>query len=346
MDPVVKQMLDGFSFSIKNYQTSLGPDNEKLQRSKELLEKLLEKAEQGADVTALSTDPAFSELGGLVGQLASEPPLPPEQQGAPDAEGDGVPDASVPAAGYHMAYRALPAESQEKQHKYYQRIFDIEADAGDAITFNTLLQEDGVLLEMSREPLIEEAEKVLEHNKKIFSPTVETQQKSTIAAYQQVNTVAELEFEGTKQAELSNVEHEWDGCYLKMIGILPECAQAIEAHGPLPELIAKLQHCYRFFPRLCGMDWDDVFRDERYLYFWNNVFWEKMPAVKKAKYRVTTPEGYRDVLKKQFFDPFIKDEPVPEKSGDTHLRFWRQEYPISKAKQLLDDPPRPEIEPE
>ena len=41
MDPTVKQILDGFRFSIDNYASTLDPANKKLSRSRELLEHLL-----------------------------------------------------------------------------------------------------------------------------------------------------------------------------------------------------------------------------------------------------------------------------------------------------------------
>ncbi|MFC1669627.1 hypothetical protein ACFL20_04490 [Spirochaetota bacterium] len=345
MDATVKQMLDSFTFSIKNYTSSLGPDNPKIVEAKGILDKLVEMAEGGADITKISMDPGFATIGGLIGELASETPLSSEElkEYGYEIQDDAVPPASIPAAGYHMAYDAMPPDVKEKNKPYYDRIFEIEKNSENAIFFNTSLLEDGVLLEMSREPLMESAKETIEKSKEAYSPTVEYQQKLTIETYEKVNTVPELEFEGTRLAELSNVEHEWDALFLDVIGLLPACAQAIEAFGPSDDLIQKLKNSYKFMAEFMGIDWDDVFANERYLYFWNNVFFPRIPDEKRTKYNVKTPEGYRDVLKNQFFDPFIKDEPVPVKNKNQNVLFWGKEIDVKDVMSALRNPPRPEV---
>ncbi len=347
MDATVKQMLDGFSYSIKNYKSSLGPDNPRIREAEEIYDTLMKKAEKGADVTAISTDKNFSRLGQLVGELASEKPLTREEIAAygDEIRADEIPPASVPAAGYHMAWDQLDGPTREKMKKYYDRIFDIEKRAENAVFFNTMVMEDGVLLDMSREPLIEEAKKTVEKAKEAYSPTVNYQQKLAVETYGSVTTIQELEFEGTKMAEMSNVEHEWDALFLEVIGLLPACAQAIESFGPTDENVKKLRNSYRFMAEFMGISWDDVFENERYLYFWENVAWEKLPAAKKAIYAVTTPRGYADVLKKKFFNPYIKDEPAPEKNPERTIRFWGNEYDVQDSMRLLMEPPRPDIRP-
>ncbi|MBN1534440.1 MAG: hypothetical protein JXA20_17330 [Spirochaetes bacterium] len=354
MDASVKQILEGFDYSVNNYADSLGPDNAKLREAKKLLEGLWKRAKEGADITAISTDPGFARLGALLGELASETPAKrpePAASGAVAGAGAGaaagggeIPAASVPAAGYHLAYNALPPAAQEKQKKYYDRIFQLESQAENAVFFNTMLMEDGVLLRMSQEPLIESAKDTLEKSREAYSPTVDFQQKLAAETYARAETVAELEFEGTRMAELSNVEHEWDALFIEVIGLLPACAQAIEAFGPTDDNVGKLKNSYRFMAEFMGIGWEEVFANERYLYFWNNVLWPRIPAAKRAKYAVTTPEGYRDVLKGHFFDPYIKDEPAPKKNPDRKIRFWRKEYPVEEVMRLLENPPRPVID--
>ncbi|MEN8208381.1 MAG: hypothetical protein ABFR50_03930, partial [Candidatus Fermentibacteria bacterium] len=166
MDSTVKQILDSFRFSVDNYTSSLGPDNEKLMKAKELVESLYAKAEDGADMMNISMDPEFGSVGALIGELAAEPALAPEEQASIQAEGDSAPEGSVPpasiaAAGYHMAFDAMGPEAKEKQGRYYSRIFELEEEAENALHFNTLLVEDGVLLNMTREPLIESAKETL-----------------------------------------------------------------------------------------------------------------------------------------------------------------------------------------
>ncbi len=348
MDSTLKQMLDGFWFSIRNYKQSLGPKNAKIIAAEEMMNKLTAKAEGGADMAAISMDPDFGNVAGLLGELASEPPLPPEeldnmvQSGELSADGE-VPDASVPAAGYHMAFDALPPDSKEEQRKYYERIFQLEAQAENAIHFNAMLMEDTVLLDMTREPLKEIAVKAIEQAKETYSPTVDFQQNLAIQTYERVQTVAELEFEGTKMAELSNAEHVWDALYLEVIGLLPACAQAIEAFGPNKERVEKLQRSHRFMADFMGITWGDVFADGRYVHFWNNVLWPKVPAAKKLARGVNTAEGWRDMLKNKFYDPFVKEQPVQSDPERARVRFWRTEYYSRHTMQLLNNPPRPEI---
>ncbi|MFP4365116.1 MAG: hypothetical protein ACLFR1_14735 [Spirochaetia bacterium] len=348
MDPSVKQMLEGFSYAIKNYTSSLGPENPKIKEAKKLYNSLIEKAESGADITAISVDPNFSRMGQLVGELASEPALSDEELAkyGEEIQNDAIPAASLPAAGYHMARDQLDGPTQVKMKKYYDRIFEIEEKAENAIFFNAMLVEDGVLLEMSREPLIEEANKALEKAKEAYSPTVNYQQQHAVQTYSNVKTVAELEFEGTKMAEMSNVEHEWDALFLEVIGLLPSCAQAIEAYGPTDENVKKLKNSYRFMAETMGITWEDVFSNDRYLYFWENVLWKRVPFAKKAMYRVTSAKGYADFLKKKYFDPFIKDEEVPEKNPEQKVLFWGKEYDAQNVMKLLAGPPRPKVFPE
>ncbi len=346
MDSTVKQMLDGFLYSVNSYASSLGENNEKLNRAKQLIDSLYAKAEEGADITAITMDPEFGEAGALVGALASEPPLPAAEQtsGAGDETVLEVPSASVVAAGYHMAFDALDAAARESQGVYYSRIFEIEEMAENAVHFNTLLVEDGVLLEMTRGPLIATAEQTLKQAETVFSPTVDFQQKQAVITYSEVNTVAELEFEGTKMAELSNVEHVWDAQFIEVLGLLPGCAQAVEAFGPTDDNLAKLRNSHRFMADFMGITWNEIFEDPRYLLFWNNMLWPLVPAEKRAKYSVSTAEGWRDLLKERFYDPFVKKEPVSQSNADKAVvKFRGSVYPIHRILVLLNDPPRPEI---
>ncbi|MCD4775540.1 MAG: hypothetical protein K8S15_05750 [Candidatus Aegiribacteria sp.] len=349
MDSTVKQILDGFRFSVSNYTSSLGPENAKLMRTSELVESLYAKAEDGSDMMAISMDPEFGEVAALIGELASEPALLPEEQASESTGGDSTPDGEIPpasiaAAGYHMAYDSMDPAAREKQGRYYTRIFELEEQAENALHFNTLMVEDGVLLEMSREPLIETAKETLAQAEEIHSPTVNHQQQLAMKTYAEVKSIAELEFQGTLMAELSNVEHEWDALFIEVIGLLPACAQAIEAFGPTDDNVAKLRNSHKFMPEFMGITWDGVFADPRYLLFWNEIFWPKVPAEKRKKYEVNSAEGWRDVLKEKFYDPYVKDEPVPRTdSTQTCVRLWRKEYSAHEALDLLNDPPRPLI---
>ena len=161
----------------------------------------------------------------------------------------------------------------------------------------------------------------------------------------EVKTVTELEFQGTLMAELSNVEHEWDALFIEVIGLLPACAQAIESFGPTDDNVAKLRNSHKFMPEFMGITWDDVFADPRYLLFWNEVLWPKVPAEKREAHKVNSAEGWRDVLKEKYYDPYVKNEPVPSAdSAQARIRLWRMEYPVHEALDLLNDPPRPVIE--
>lgn len=348
MDSTLKQMLEGFRFSLSNYASSLGPKNEKLVRAGELLKKLEEKAENGADMVKISMDPLFSETATLLGELASEPPLPPEEIEAMVArgemsDGDTIPSAAVPASGYHMAYDSMPPEQREKQKVYYDRIFQLEEKAENAIHFNALLMEDTVLLDMSRIPLVQSARDTLEKARDAHSPTVNYQQELAASTYERVQTIPELEFEGTKMAELSNTEHPWDALYLEVIGLLPACAQSIESFGPNDESIAKLQNSHRFMAEFMGITWEDVFEDQRYLLFWTNVFWPRVPPAKRASRGAFSAEAWRDMLKKRFYDPFVKDIPVQSDPSLSLVRFWGREFPAAETLNLLNHPPRPEF---
>ncbi|MFO7625663.1 MAG: hypothetical protein R6V62_00225 [Candidatus Fermentibacteraceae bacterium] len=348
MDSTLKQMLDGLGFSIRNYESSLGPRNGKLIEAKQLLDGLVASAESGADMAGICMDPGFAQVAALIGELASEPPLPARELEAMKGESeavDGIPPAAVAAAGYHMAFDSLPPGEREKQKIFYDRVFELERQALNALHFNTLLMEDTVLLDMSRIPLRDAALATLEQAESIFSPTVNFQQRLAASTYERVSTLTELEFEGTKMAALSNTEHQWDSLYIEVIGLLPACAQAIESFGPNDDSIAKLKNSHRFMAGFMGITWDDVFSDPRYLLFWNNVFWPRIPGEKRLLHNVTTPEGWRDTLKTKFYDPFVKDEPPlrhdPEKA---RVRFRGREYSSGETLDVLNDPPRPNID--
>ncbi|MFO8184300.1 MAG: hypothetical protein R6U39_09025 [Candidatus Aegiribacteria sp.] len=343
MDSTLKQMLESFRFSVENYTSTIGSNNEKLKKARELVDSLWRKAEDGADMTAISMDPQFSQVATLIGELASEPQLSPEEMESQGLD-ESIPPASIPAAGYHMAYDSMQGANREKQAVYYERIFEIERQAKNAIHFNTMLEEDGVLLEMSREPLMETARRTLEQARDAHSPTVDHQQKLTAEVYARVKTIPELEYEGTRMAEFSNVEHQWDALYLEVIGLLPACAQAIESFGPGDEAVAKLRNSHRFMADFMGITWDRVFQDRRYLLFWNEVFWPRIPPPKRLARGVTSAEGWRDMLKKRYYDPFVKDEPpVEDDPSRARVRFWRRDFPVGDVLELLQDPPRPEV---
>lgn len=351
MDSTLRQMLDGFRFSLENFASSLGTGNDKLNRARVLMDELYARAEEGADIAAISMDPAFGEVGALIGELASEKPPASEEQAASAgvqavACGDGIPPAGVAAAGYHMAFDSMDGTTRAKYAAYYERIFGIEARAENAIHFNTLLEEDGVLLDMSREPLIEAARDTLGKAGEAHSPTVDHQQELVISVYDRVETITELEYEGTRMAEFSNVEHPWDAMYIEVIGLLPGCAQAIEAFGPTDENVAKLRSSHRFMADFMGITWDEVFSDPRYLLFWREVFWPKVPSLKRTAYGVSSAEGWRDLLRAKFYDPYVKEEPpVSADPSRARVRFWRKEFPTPEVLGMLQDPPRPEVDP-
>lgn len=339
MDNMVKQILEGFTFSVSNYSSSLGSENAKIKRAKELLQAITILAENGADISTITMDPGFGELGALIGALASEP-IPENIESAPPP----VPAAGVAAAGYHMTWESMDTNSRASQEVFYNRIFAIENQSENAIHFNTLLMEDGVLFEMARRPLVKNAEETLKQAETAHSPTVDYQQKLAAKTFLAVKTVAELEYHGTLMAELSNVEHVWDAQFIEVIGLLPGCAQAIEAFGPTEDNVTKLRNSHHFMAEFLGITWDTVFSDPRYLHFWNKIFWPKVPEKKRIKYSVRTAEGWRDLLKTHFYDPFIKDEPAvsadPQKA---QIRFWGTDYSVHKTLDLLENPPRPEF---
>lgn len=107
-----------------------------------------------------------------------------------------------------------------------------------------------------------------------------------IGTYSEVKSVAELEFEGTKMAELSNVEHVWDSLFIETLVLLPGCAQAIEAFGPTDGSVAKPRNSHKLMADFMGNTWDEVFVDSRFLPFWNNVAWPRGPATKRVLYKV------------------------------------------------------------
>jgi hypothetical protein len=349
VDSVLQQMLGGFRLSLDHYAGTLAPDNAKLLKARSLMTSLTEKAEQGADLAAVSMDPDFAALGMLLGELAAEPPapagaVPAAPGGAQPASTSGIPAASLAAAGYHMAWSALPPDAQAKQRPYYDRIFAIEGAAPDAAHFNTLLEEDGVLLEMARDPLVDTARETLAQAEALHAPTILHQQRLAMETYTRCGSRAELEYRGTLMAETANVEHEWDSLYIEVMGLLPACAQAIEAFGPNDESVAKLKASYRFMADFWGITWEDVFEDPRYLLFWREVFWPRVPEAKRQMYGIRTPEGWRDLLKGTFFDPFVKDEPqVASDPAKARVTFWRSEHPTREVLDLLENPPRPDV---
>jgi hypothetical protein len=348
MDSTLKQMLDGLGYSLRNHESTLGPANQKLARAKQLLFGLVTKAESGTDMAGICMDPDFAQVAALIGELASEPPLPKEEletmKGGPEAA-DGIPPAAIAAAGYHMAFDSLPTGERERQKVFYDRIFELERRAGNAIHFNAMMMEDTVLLDMSRIPLRDSALATLEQAESVFSPTVNFQQRLAAETFERVSTLTELEYEGAKMAALANTEHQWDSLYIEVIGLLPACAQAIESFGPNDDSIAKLKNSHRFMAEFMGITWDDVFSDPRYLLFWNNVFWPRIPEEKRLLHNVTTPEGWRDTLKTKFYDPFVKDEPpLGSNTENARVRFWGKDFPSEKTLDVLNDPPRPDID--
>jgi hypothetical protein len=69
-----------------------------------------------------------------------------------------------------------------------------------------------------------------------------------------------------------------------------------------------------------------------------------VPDEKRKKYEVNSAEGWRDVLKEKFYDPYVKDEPVPKPdTNQARISLWGKEYTVHEALDLLNDPPRPVI---
>jgi hypothetical protein len=345
MDANLKQIFDSFSFAIKNYTSSLGPDNNKIKESKKLLEKLSQKANDSVDTMAIYVDPSFGKLGVLLGELASETPLSAEELakygiGTEDFE---IPPANVAAAGYHIAFDNLSDEIKGTLKPYYDIIFEIEQKAENVVFFNSMLAESGVLLRMSLEPLIKTTKNALEQSAQIFSPTVNHQHQLAIETYGKVKSVAEMEFEGLKMTEMANTEHEWDALYIEVLDLLPACARTIETFGALESSIRKLRGSYKLMSEFMGMEWEDIFTDERYLFFWNNFLWNNYPQEKKTRNNLNSPKEYHIWLKKNFFEPYIKDESKHDKNPDQKVHFWGKDEHIHESMKLLCNPPRPMI---
>ncbi len=175
-----------------------------------------------------------------------------------------VPSAARAARGYHVTAAALDPRDRytARSRAAYQRIFEIEAEAGDAVTFARRVAEAGLMVELPRAREIELAEKCLAHSRATLQPHVEHHYTSLIAALERSASPTEVEFELNRHDQLFSVEFAWHDILLHYMtrAIDAVIGYDLGATEPRRQTVVK---SYRMVANFFGRDWDQMLRTPR-----------------------------------------------------------------------------------
>lgn len=257
MDATIKQILSSFEVGLNNYKDKLGETNEKLKKALDIFQKLNQLAESAKDMMDFYAKPEanslLGDLSALMPELAKEKPL----QGIRN-----VPAASAVASGYHMAYDQIPKDQVETR-KIYERVFELEKAAENALVFLRMMAEEGLFLKMSRVPIMESQNRALDNAKNLAQPVMVNYHEKTLAQVSQAKSLAELEYLSNLQAEISIYQNLWDTSFLNISALLIGNAISswILTHDEADR--QEVENSYRFIAEFYGVDFDTLFKIPR-----------------------------------------------------------------------------------
>ena len=347
MDAAIAQIISGFGPGISVYEGNLGTDHPLILEAKTLLSEMEEIGEGAGDIGGFmaQAQDKMTRLGQLMGELATAKPQEKAEPGNGSRATDPVVAQMVSAyrAGFNALDRSDPFNAG--QVACYERIFDLASQAENALHFQRLLVESGVLIEMPRDQQIATSKKTLEmyREKKLSAPVMKTHYRLLDEAMTEVKSGAEIEFAANLLVEYNAAEQQWDGIiqhYMtkaidETVGLLMD---------PSEEQQKNVENATRFVAEFFGIGWDEMFAVPRVWDYWQMVF-EASKSTWQQDRNCETPEQARDFI--TAMNTAVMKDRAPVEVGpaanQTGFLFWGETVSLDHLMDAYDKPPRPKV---
>lgn len=236
-----------------------------------------------------------------------------------------VPTAQEAARAYHLAHDALDRgdPALDSTRRVYQRIFELEAAAGSGPTFLRLMAEEGIYVQLAREPQIAVAQKGLSHCRDLSQPHLEHHYRALLDALHRSRSPTEVEYELERLGEYAAAESAWNDVFLRYAVKAITAAASLQA-DPGEARRQTAAASYRVVCNLFGRDWDAMFQTSRVWDFFCKVMFTRGQQI--APTDVTSPGTQ------------LGEIGFPAVQGVREATIWRAMERLQQADTAVDDP--------
>ncbi len=320
MDTQIKEMIESYTNTMKAYEAAAGtPEWEKAQK----VIAAFEAAGQGADymtfITRASEKDLFNQmtkaLTELAGVISSSYKV--------NADTYKPPSVKDAAYGYHAAFDALPdVPANRRAREVYQRIFSIEAESTTAAEFMKKLAEENLFVKLSSGPIAdhlriswEDLQKKIETEKTggVSLPVAEKYFREMPAKVEKAVTVSGVEALAYEEASKMQSDNLWD-MYLLSETISLFLGPVISYRFvSSEENRQRVVNSFRHLAEFWNLTWDEAFRTERFIHYFENIFWKSVQNDYKGSDIKNAADLAAD-MRKSAVQAF-KGEPFPVPAG-------------------------------
>ncbi len=259
MDDTIKQMLSGYQTALAAYKQKLGESHAKLMKANDIYNKLCKKAELLKDAVNFYSDKevtaSMADMSALLVELAQE---------KQDTALATVPSATQAAAAYHIAYEQIPKE-MKKTRSVYKRIFEIEKQSENALTFLRTMADERIFIQLSAMQYLEQLEGKKEEAERNSVPAMVNYYERMEAKIPQAKSIAELEYHANLESEIAQYQNWWDILLLNTSVTLLCNAISGWLLTQSEDDRQEVENAYRFIAYMYGMDMDEFFAVPRFM---------------------------------------------------------------------------------
>jgi hypothetical protein len=258
MDDTIKQMLSGYQTALAAYKQKLGESHAKLMKAFAIYDKLCKKAELLKDAMTFYSDKevttSMADMSALLVELAREKHI---------ATLDTIPSVAQVAAAYHIAYEQLPKD-MKKTRSVYERIFEIEKQSDNAITFLCTMANERIFIRLSAIQYLEQLEGKKEEAQKNSIPVMVNYYEMMEEKIPKAMSIAELEYHAHLESHIALYQNLWDTTLLNTSITLLCNAIAGWLLTQSEDDRQEVENAYRFVAHMYGLDMDELFAVPRF----------------------------------------------------------------------------------
>jgi len=258
MDDTIKQMLSGYHEALMAYKQKVGESHAKLMKAFAIYEKLCKKAELLKDAMTFYSDKevttSMADLSALLVDLAQE---------KQDAALATIPSVAQAASAYHIAYEQLPL-NMKKTRSVYERIFEIEKQSDNALTFLRTMADERIFIQLSAIQYLEQLEGKNEEAQSHSVPVMVNYYEKMNEKIPKALSIAELEYHANLESEIALYQNLWDTTLLNTSITLLCNAIAGWLLTQSEDDREEVENAYRFVAHMYGLDMDELFAVPRF----------------------------------------------------------------------------------
>jgi hypothetical protein len=338
MNQDIKTFLDSYENMVGMYEQKVAPDNQKLREVKNHLGEMARLGESCSTISEFMERVSARDMMNIFTKLLTE--LAGESLKRERKSGEAkMPSARELAVGYHKSYEAIrDIAKKPRTQAVYDRIFALEEESGSAIELLRRMSEEGLVIKMTTEPLIETTAPLVMQAEDLSLPSMAFHHERVIEAAEKAGNSIELEYETQKLVELNRAELMCDTMLCNDLVYLLGNAVSSYLMSPTGENRQYVENCYAFVADFFGIDINGLFDIPRV----------RDVAEKVIIRSVNRGEGGR----KYTLDSFIREQvdtvlhcvagknikSGPPSRGTAVL--WGKKYPLKRMQEVFRHPDR------